>query len=95
MWTPHEDRLQFLSNDDVICRIRKAFLGQLNFTRNYFFIPNTSAGQVLLRYLFNTTVTFPEQLLLQSNYFFGVTTFSEHSFLLSDYSFKIVTYSEQ
>ena len=48
MWTPREDRLQFLSNDDVICRIRRAFQGKLNFTRNYFFTANTSAEQVLL-----------------------------------------------
>ena len=33
----------FTTNDDVFCRIRRTFLGQLNFTRNYFFAANTCA----------------------------------------------------
>ena len=33
----------FTTNDDAICRIRRTFLGQLYFKRNYFFTANNSA----------------------------------------------------
>ena len=43
-----DDPKEFISNDNVICSIRRTFLGQLNFMRKYFFTANTSAEQILL-----------------------------------------------
>ena len=36
-------RGSFTTNGDVICSRRRTFLGQLQFTRNYFFTASTSA----------------------------------------------------
>ena len=90
MWTPREDCLQrqiweFISNDDIICRIHRTFLGQLHFTRNYLSTANTFTEQYFSRVTSST-----QQLLFESSCFFRAATFLEHSFLLSNYSFKIV-----
>ena len=46
------------------------FPGQLHFRRSYFFKVSISSERLLLGKQFDTTVTFSEQLFLQSSYFF-------------------------
>ena len=64
------------------------FLGQLHFTRNYFFTVNTSAQQLLLQSnQFDTTVTFSEQLLFWNSYFFRRLTSSQQLLFQNSYLF--------
>ena len=59
-------------------------LGQLHFTRNYFFTVNISAEQLLPQSnSFKATVSFSEQKV------FGASIFSEHSLLLNSCFFKL------
>ena len=65
------------------------FLGQLNFTRNYFFKVNAFAQRLLVQNnQFDTTVTFPEQLLFWNSYFFRRLTSSQQLLFQNSYLFK-------
>ena len=64
------------------------FSGQLHFWRNYF-------STLLQSNNFDTTVTFSEQLFLQSCYFSEKLPFSELSPLRCSHFFRIATVSEQ
>ena len=66
----------------------RLFQGKLYFRRSYFFT-------LLQSNYFATTVTFSEQLYLQSICFFWPAPFSEQSLLRSSYCFRIATFSEQ
>ena len=64
------------------------FLGQLHFTRNYFFTVNTSAQLLLLQSnQFDTTITFSEQLLFWSSYFLNRLTSSHQLLFQNSYLF--------